>query len=145
MLLGLLATGFHLFVIVVSGRAAALCARLSSIYGQSPYHDKLSVVLGDADKVFVEGIKGIRFIRYVKYCDRLHLIGALMILASFLTLSFSLFMDWKYPMFLLIVSLGGGFSVYNTGFWKVSIVKETIEKVKSCRGSKKADSAKSYV
>ncbi|RDB27527.1 hypothetical protein Hypma_003839 [Hypsizygus marmoreus] len=117
LLLALSATGVHLGVIVVGGRAAALCFRLAAV-ARSPSQVEANII---AD------FKDINFYRYITYCNRLQLIGAMLLLSSFLFLTFSLFSHHAFFWVLLGASILGGFSIFRIGFWKASVTRENVK------------------
>lgn len=122
MSVGLFAAAFHTGVIIVGSRAAALCFRLCSVTGDT---DKELKEQGWDDTDLINQLRNVTFARYTIYCERLHLIGTLMLHASILYLSFSLF-TLKAPPYVI---LGGSalvmLSILSTGFWSVSMMRES--------------------
>ncbi|RDB27491.1 hypothetical protein Hypma_003840 [Hypsizygus marmoreus] len=121
MLLGLSAMGIHIGVIVVGGRAAALCFRLAAATSHTT-----SSARRQAHADLISHMKEVDFYRYTKYCDQLQLIGAIVLLSAFLLLAFSLFTHWQLPWILLAASVVGGCSVFMTGFWTASVTGENV-------------------
>ena len=121
MSIALLAAGLHVGVIIVGSRAAALCFRLGSVTGDT---DKELEDQGWDDTALINELRNVTFVRYVVYCERLHLIGILMLLASILYLSFSLFTLKAPPYVFLAASAAGALSIFATGFWSVSVTRE---------------------
>jgi hypothetical protein len=117
MLFSLLATGVHLGVIIVGGRATSLCFRIAA----TPKPETDPEV---AD--FREGLRHVDFARYIAYCERLQLAGTMFLLLSILFIAFFLFTHIVFPLILVGTSVLGGMSVYRTGFWSVSVVRENI-------------------
>ncbi|KAF8067903.1 hypothetical protein FPV67DRAFT_1669772 [Lyophyllum atratum] len=125
MLLGMAATGLHIGVIVVAGRAAALCFRLSA----AAVRDESKSIHCSKRLPSLEGSRHfaqVDFFRYIKYCDHLQLVASMMLLCFFLFLAYSMFTLKVFFWILFGASTIGGFSVFNTGFWKVSLAREAI-------------------
>lgn len=119
MLLGLTAIGIHIGVIIAGGRAAALCMRLASVDRRSP--DRIEAQADDTKRI--AELRNVDFGSYVTHCERLQLFGAIILLTSFLFLSFSMFTHWALPWILLAGSAGGGCFVF-IWFWRVSVTRE---------------------
>ncbi|KAG5653053.1 hypothetical protein H0H81_002507 [Sphagnurus paluster] len=117
-LLGLIATGIQIGIIVVAGRASSLCFRAAANF-ESP----ATVEAGCRDKQIIS------FYRYVQYCERLQLIGSVMLLNFLLLLSYAMFKHQAFFWVLFVASCVGGFSVFNSGFWKVSVSAETANEI----------------
>lgn len=110
MMLALSATGIHIGVIIIGGRAAALCTRRDIESQAQPFAE-----LGKAD-----------FARYTRHCDRLQLAGVLILHTSVLFLAFSLFTYYVFPSILLVASGIGAYSIFRVGFWKISVTRENL-------------------
>jgi hypothetical protein len=126
MLISFIATGCHFGVILVAGRATALCFRIATpptsqmdIAGLTAHEDEMHAE-------FRESLRTVDFTRYVTYCERLLLLGTFFLIGSILFLAFFVFSQLVYPLVLITLSLGGGLSIYRTGFWNVSILGENV-------------------
>lgn len=137
MFLSLLATGSHIGVIIIAGRAAALCMRLAahtrfvhhidlensfrenSKPGFKPkvssLHDIAALNLHEAD-----------FYLYVTYCERLQLSGTICLGVTIIFLTFSIFQYRVFPVLLVTAAVCGSLAVCWMGFWKLSVTREYI-------------------
>ncbi|KAG6907973.1 hypothetical protein DXG01_006698 [Tephrocybe rancida] len=117
MFLGMSAVGLHIGIIVVGGRATALCFRLAA---RLP--DDIDVEANTRTRE----LAAVDFYRYVRYCEHLQLLASITLLGFFLFLAYTMFTHKTFFWLLLASSAIGGFSVFNTGFWKVSVSWEAF-------------------
>ncbi|KAG5634700.1 hypothetical protein H0H81_001057 [Sphagnurus paluster] len=120
-LLGLIATGIHVGIIIVAGRAAGLCFRAT---GSSESLARIEAGCRDKQSFTVDS-----FYRYVQYCERLQLIASIMLLGFLLFLSYAMFKHQAFFWVLFAASCVGGFSVFDIGFWKVSASFQAADEI----------------
>jgi hypothetical protein len=143
MLLAFIAMGCHFGIIFVGGRATAVCFRIAT----PPSSDLDTEAAAREDPVhaeFRETLRKVDFTRYVTYCERLLLLGTLFLIASMLFMAFFVFSQLVYPVVICGLSLVGAFSVFRTGFWNMSVLREDIKRLAFRRNQRSGkDSIKS--
>jgi len=128
MLFSFIAMGCHFGVIIVGGRATAVCFRIAT--PPTSHIDVEAAAPEDpAHAVFRETLRRVDFTRYITYCERLLLLGTFFLLASMLFMAFFIFSQLVYPLVLAGLSLLGACTVYRTGFWSVSALNEDIKRL----------------
>jgi hypothetical protein len=126
MFFSFIATGCHFGLIVVAGRATALCFRIATTPTSQIDIEGLAAPEDEIHAEFREALRKVDFTRYVTYCERLLLLGTFFLIVSMLFMAFLVFSQLGYAVALVVLSLGGGWSVYRTGFWSVSILGENV-------------------
>lgn len=144
-LLCMVVIGLHFGVIIVGGRAWALCFRLVAdcdtyLGKQSPdieaaCSEPIDSSDFDSDWDHIARYRKVRFYRYVVYCERAQLIGTLLLLVSMLLMQFSLFSEKFLPWVFLGVAIVLVVSIYLTGFWDVSVTRANITGMFTRRGA----------
>ncbi|KAF9458181.1 hypothetical protein BDZ94DRAFT_1271445 [Collybia nuda] len=111
--------GLHFGVIIVGGRAWALCFRLAagcdtSLDLEAASQDQKSNSEYAWDHI--DRYRKIPFYRYVAYCERVQLIGTLLLLISMLLMQFALFSNKIFSWIFLGVPATLAVSIYLTDF-----------------------------
>ncbi|KAF8881217.1 hypothetical protein BD779DRAFT_1802750 [Infundibulicybe gibba] len=109
-LLALFATGTQLGTVIVAGRGAALCFRQAVYYSGKPPSDD-----GNSVKDFRH---------YFFICEQLQLFGTFLFFASILFFVFFMFEHIRYPIIFYVACGLGACAVYQTGFWKASMLRQ---------------------
>lgn len=134
-LLCMVVIGLHFGVIIVGGRAWALCFRLVAdcdTHSGKQLSDIEAMGSEPIDSDFdshwdhIARYRKIPFYRYVAYCERAQLIGTLLLFVAMLLMQFSLFSENVLPWVFLGAAIILVFSIYLTGFWDVSVTRANI-------------------
>jgi hypothetical protein len=115
LLLSFIAAGCHFGIIIVAGRAQALCHRMGA------HEPKTSTEIQ-----FWKRVKEMNFANYVRYCERLLLAGTLLLITTMLFMSFWCFSRRIYPWILTAVSAVLISTIFLHGYWGVSLSREYL-------------------
>lgn len=118
--IALLSAAFQFGVVVVAGRAAALCYRLVYHRPRRPGGERCRAVSLDD------------FRRYCRTCERMYLIGMAFFFASIIFLVFFMFTHTAYSVAYLCISVTGGILLYRTGFLQISVTLEALKDFAIC-------------
>ncbi|RDB17312.1 hypothetical protein Hypma_001662 [Hypsizygus marmoreus] len=134
MWLGLSVMGLHINVILVGGRACALCSRL---HAASPKPLRACALCSPLQAASPKELppslakfSDINFERFVQYCHRVQVLAALLLPTSLHFLSYPMFSNHAFFWVLLAGAFLGVLLMKRIGFFTISLTGEAVEDIK---------------